>query len=353
MLRDGDMPHDWDAAFQHALAGTHLAQVNWAGEAALVRTGMAVGIAVGADATQPFTVVAWSRAAENRCLLTLSPALAATGRTEFVARRLAAMLPLLDAYYLINGPAPHRAIHLNLEDHTVWSGLSFCGRDADSFLMPDPVFVESRGYAELRARMAASPPAWADRRAIAVWRGATTGVAADWRALPRIRLCALAAKHPDLLDAGISAVVQLNGDAEADIRAAGLMRAPIPEEGFALWRYQIDIDGNTNSWPGLYQKLLSGSPVIKVASPGGWRQWYYDRLVPWYNYVPAAADLADLTERVRWLRDHDELARDIGRRGRDLALSLEYDAEVEAAVPVIKAAIARRGGEVPRREAVS
>jgi hypothetical protein len=73
-------------------------------------------------------------------------------------------------------------------------------------------------------------------------------------------------------------------------------------------KYQIDIDGNSSSWPGLFQRLLSGDTVLKVTSNKGWRQWYYDDLLPWENFVPVASDLSDLVEIVDWLVGHDELA---------------------------------------------
>ncbi len=330
------MLDEFDRELKRALKGSHLGHP----QPKLVECGVTVEVVVGRNTTQPFTVVIWSMEVSACCLVTLSPALANTGRIEFIARRLAAVFPLLDAYYQSCGTEPHRGVYLNLEDHTVLPGLSFCARDTNSFLIPDPVFLESHGYAELREQIAAMHSPWPDRRPLAIWRGATTGpTEAVWRNLPRIRLCVLGAAHPELIDTGISSVVQLREGADAEIRAAGLMRDAISAPAFVTWRYQIDIDGNTNSWPGLYQKLLTGSAVIKVASPGRWRQWYYDRLVPWHNFVPAAADLSDMVERVEWLRAHDDAAREIGARGRELALSLDYETEVAAAVPVMVAAM--------------
>jgi len=112
----------------------------------------------------------------------------------------------------------------------------------------------------------------------------------------------------------------------------------VPVHEFQKWRYQIDIDGNTNSWPGLFTKLLSGSTVLKVASPRGYRQWYYRKLVPWINFVPVASDLSNLVDRIRWLRANDDAAREIGRQGRILAESMDYESELNAAAIEIKAA---------------
>jgi hypothetical protein len=76
---------------------------------------------------------------------------------------------------------------------------------------------------------------------------------------------------------------------------------------------------------------LTGSAVLKVASRRGFRQWYYDRLVPWHNFVPVATDLSDLVDRHRWLMENDEAARNIGVAGRALALSMAPSSELELA----------------------
>ena len=58
-------------------------------------------------------------------------------------------------------------------------------------------------------------------------------------------------------------------DAEPWLRRNGLFAASVPETSFGNYKYQIDIDGVSNSWSGLFQKLLTGSPVLKVSSPVG------------------------------------------------------------------------------------
>jgi hypothetical protein len=83
---------------------------------------------------------------------------------------------------------------------------------------------------------------------------------------------------------------------------------------------------------------LTGSPVLKVASPCGYRQWYYDRLRPWTNFVPVSAEMTDLMEKIAWLRRHDDTARRIGENGQALAMSLRYEAELGAAGRTIAAA---------------
>jgi len=47
----------------------------------------------------------------------------------------------------------------------------------------------------------------------------------------------------------------------------------------------------------------------------------------------------DLTEKVEWLRSHDDLAQAIGTRGWELARSLDYPGELTRARVAISAAI--------------
>ena len=162
-----------------------------------------------------------------------------------------------------------------------------------------------------------------------------------WRGLPRIKLCQLSKQNPDFLAARITSIVQLAPEADREIRQSGLMAEPIDVSRFGDWRIQIDIDGNTNSWPGLFQKLLTGSPVVKIESPGNWRQWYYDKLRPWENFVPAKANLSDLPEKLAWLRENECQASEIGMAGRDLALSITYESAIRDAASTIFAMFER------------
>ena len=185
---------------------------------------------------------------------------------------------------------------------------------------------------------------WEQRSPVAFWRGTTTGMVTDpqlgWRSLPRIKLCQLAALHADLMEVGLTNVVQIEDpDAASWIAEAGLLRPFVPPESFQEYKYQIDIDGNTTSWPGLFMKLLSRSVVLKVPPRAGLEQWYYDRLKPWVNFIPLYADISDLPDKVRWLRQNDEAARSIGEAGFRLAEELTYDREITRAAPVVAAAV--------------
>jgi hypothetical protein len=234
------------------------------------------------------------------------------------------VIPLIAAYHNRGTPYLGR-IAVNLEDFGLKPGLTFSDYRPQYFLMPDPYFLGSLGYAGVRRAFSAAPVAWEDRAPIVLWRGADFGPkVASWRELPRIQLCEIANRHETLFDVGINTI--RHGVFTEEIKASGLMRDSVPNYHFNRYRAHIDIDGRSNSWPGLFQKLLSGSPVLKVASPLGYRQWYYDRLVPWVNYVPVSADLSDLPDKAAWVLSHDIEARRIGEAGRTLAEAITYEA---------------------------
>jgi hypothetical protein len=295
------------------------------------------------DSKLPPNSVLWTVHERTRSSFLFSPDLYSISNTEMVIHSWLSCLPALIAYETFD---KHRCgrIAISLGDHGVTPGLAFSDFRKEYFLIPDPQYLSTHGYREVAEAFIRDDIPWNDRRPVAFWRGATTGRypkggAQNWHDLPRARLCALANRHSDLFDAGFHRVVQMqNYEVIREIEASGLMRAALPETDFNRYKYHIDIDGNSNSWAGLFIKLLTGSPVIKVSSPLGFRQWYYDRLEPWVHFVPVASDLSDLIERTEWLRDNPGRAQNIGEQGQKLAMSLSYESEVARSSATIASA---------------
>ena len=203
-----------------------------------------------------------------------------------------------------------------------------CSR-ADSILVPDHHFANDEGYAELRRN--AGPP-WRERRDIVFWRGGGIGRPLGTPArYQRLELCRRAAQSPfaDRLDIGVADLIGILDDGQR-AAAADLVKPFVPKSEFASYRYQIDIDGWSNSWV-LLEKLLMGATVLKVDSAFGYRQWFYDRLVPWRHYVPVRADLADFDEKLAWLFSVPEEAERIARAGRALAEEIRFVPEMAEA----------------------
>jgi hypothetical protein len=228
--------------------------------------------------------------------------------------------------------------------------LGFCSNFRETVLVPDRGFFASRGYARQR-RQAASAPPFDDRDGAIVWRGSPSGIGAVFKpggmdpADPglrqRVRMCLLLREAGPALaaDGGVDVRIMggsnLAADPAAHAALAGILGPPVPQSSWSRRKFAIDVDGNANAFSNLFIRLVYGCCVIKVGSPCGFRQWYYDDLRPWEHYIPVAADLSDLVERIAWCRAHPAECRAVARAGQSLALSMTMDRERARAVAAI------------------
>jgi hypothetical protein len=243
---------------------------------------------------------------------------------------------------LVSDPrTPDGAWEADLGDWAARPGtiLAFCSNHESTILVPDRGFFFSDGYRGDREAGSMAPP-FMERDAAIVWRGAPSGQgepfadrldAADPRLRQRVRMCLMLANHAEAaerkVDVGIARSRGLDPGLAARYEQAGLLRDPVSERSWCGRRYAIDIDGHANAFSNLFRRLLYGCCVIKVASPLGFRQWYYDRLVPWTHYVPVQADLTDLRDAIEWVHDRPSDAERIAAEGRRLAASMDLEAE--------------------------
>ncbi len=180
-------------------------------------------------------------------------------------------------------------------------------------------------------------PRWKERSPRVVWRGSSVGQKNHAiLEMPRARLYLLAQEMgAHWGDIGLAALFHFS-EADADeLRHRQLVKGKVSWKELSNYRFHIDIDGHAASFAGLFLKLLSGGLILKVQSPEGCAQWYYDRLVPGETYMPVRSDLSDLVEVVAHYRKHARQAERIARRGRELALSLTYEQEFAAALRAV------------------
>jgi hypothetical protein len=242
-----------------------------------------------------------------------------------------------------------------LDDIARGPGLGFIeGVHPDQFAVPDPMFVRSQGYNDIRSLYPRTWTAWKDRSPTIFWRGATTGHRSQgrpgWQALPRVRLCRAAAeaRDPSLFDIGINKIVQIGYPNEVEeIRNSGYMRETVPQDAYLRYRHSIDIDGNSNSWPGLFNKLLMQNTVFKVQSEAGYRQWYYHDLHPWVHFVPVDSAMAELEERAAWVLLHPEKAFYIADNAFAFSRALTVEAAIAEVGPRLRTYLARSDRESP------
>lgn len=209
--------------------------------------------------------------------------------------------------------------------------------------VPDRYFILRHGFSAECALAEADGLAWAQRSDIIVWRGGANGdgihpqVAEDAgnsRVIQRARLCLLA-KAASGIDAKLTSG-QGTGRTLDAFSSLGIVGTQRPETHWLSDKFAIDIDGWTNAWSNLIIRLHFGCCVLKVASADGYRQWWYDRLLPWQHFVPVRADMTDLLDKIEWVRSHDSEAQAIAARGQQLVRSMTLQTETAVAVQSIE-----------------
>ena len=123
------------------------------------------------------------------------------------------------------------------------------------------------GYRLLRERMNKDPlPPWHERLPVAFWRGATTGShrhrpGQSGHSIVAINSARLSRCWPDRLDARFNRVVQCRDataqhQVEQRLQHEKLLGATVHPWHAGLHAWQIDIDGNVNSWGSAVETAL-------------------------------------------------------------------------------------------------
>ena len=106
------------------------------------------------------------------------------------------------------------------------------------------------------------------------------------------------------------------------VRALGKLES---EKGYITGKYKYIVVpiagfyGDSTSGRLLFLLAYSGSVILLPENT--LRYHFSSRFIPWVHYVPYSYGGADLAEKVMWLRQHDELARQIAQNGRNFGKS--------------------------------
>ena len=216
----------------------------------------------------------------------------------------------------------------DISSHVPLLSFTKMNSDAHSLLIPDPYFLDNVGYAENFASIDRDllEIRRDQRLAVAYWRGASTGLPTlglgTWKANPRVRLCMQAMQMPELLDARISRVVQVEDQSivnEAEFKSILTEWEPLSRN--LLYRFGIDIDGNSCAW-GLLQKMYMDLSIVKVRSR--WMQWYYPLLEDGKHLLYVDSELVGLKDALLRLRADAAFADNIAANARSLVRELNY-----------------------------
>ncbi len=273
----------------------------------------------------------WYHDSANRPVFIFRPDFAGYALNALVGRWLAT-IPLFKSSAR---ESPFRSqVLFNFEDKGGITGLSYCNNHEEALLVPDNYYLGTEGYAVAKSNFARRAISWESRSSTVFWRGSSTGLrTGPIEQLPRARLCHATKMYPNHreYDCKITSVVQATEQEQLELASLGILSEHVPAEDFDQYRYHIDIDGNTNSWPGFMLKLLSGGLVFKVRSPGDYKQWYYERLVEGEHFVEIQSDLSDLDEKIQHYKANDHLARCIASQGQNFAMQMDVKHEISLA----------------------
>jgi len=187
-------------------------------------------------------------------------------------------------------------------------------------LIPD---IEAlRGYKETKDIIteAVSKHPWSKKIEKAYFRGTTTGGHFDqwnWDKYPRTMVALMSLDYPDELDAKITKLGQ-GAELIADLfKQSNIFGNRISVADHLQFKYLLDVDGNSCTYPRCFWILYSNSVLFKVASQN--IQWFYEAMKPYVHYIPVESDFSDLVEQVYWARDHDDQVKAIAAHATKFA----------------------------------
>ncbi|KAJ3006259.1 UNVERIFIED_CONTAM: F-actin-capping protein subunit alpha [Siphonaria sp. JEL0065] len=201
--------------------------------------------------------------------------------------------------------------------------------------------------------MADSVP-WESKTIVLFWRGSTTGgryeEGSQWRLFHRTRLLewekGFARRFPEsVCDAGkmndcegkethgkvlVDIGINMPANAEDDfvkkyIHKMYWYKSYLSFQDTLKMKYLLVVDGNT--WPGRLQWYLGTNSVVLYN--GIFVDYFMAKLVPWTHYVPVERDFSDLEEKILWLQQNDDKAKQISLNAQKLVKPLNRVSAME------------------------
>lgn len=159
---------------------------------------------------------------------------------------------------------------------------------------------------------------WEVKENKAFWIGATTGGyynLENYNNYPRIKLVKLSFEHPDLINARLHFLTQMDETLKPNL--INYLSPEVSIEEHMKYKYQIAVDGNGTSYPRTHWQQFGSSVILKQDSDS--IQWYYDCLKPYKHYIPFKNDCSDLIEKIIWCKNNDSEVRKIANNANMFA----------------------------------
>jgi Glycosyl transferase family 90 len=163
---------------------------------------------------------------------------------------------------------------------------------------------------------------WEQKRNAAVWRGALTGrnragkASSELEWCQKVQRCNFVLKHgrSTLVDARLVIVKKGKQPISETLQDVEMYGDSLSMEELLKYKAIVMLEGNDVS-TGLKWALFSESVVMTITPTC--TSWAMEELLePWVHYIPLADDFSDVEEKVQWVIDNDNAAREIAQRGR-------------------------------------
>ena len=217
---------------------------------------------------------------------------------------------------------------------------------SDSVLLPDsapgeflPVFAYSgkQGYRDIPIPtyddifdrdMPGMQTDWSLKKAVAVFRGSSTGCGSTAETNQRLKLATL---RSDTLDVGITKYTSnLKYTSPTEIGKPTKVAPVVPSLSWAeqsAYKYIVHVDGNVVAYR-LLKSMLTNSVILRVKSE--FVHWCDSQLKPGVHYLEIRSDLSDLQETIDWCKAHDADCKKIAAAGYTFARERLTDERIES-----------------------
>lgn len=162
---------------------------------------------------------------------------------------------------------------------------------------------------------------WKNKNSIAFWRGSASELFTNfyWDFNQRPRVIYMSRANPTLIDAGFidnSYISAMNSHWQDYVRGQGITKPFVTPQDQLNYRYLLAIDGEAAP-ASLPWQLFSGSTLLKSDSTVS--EWFYSALKPDVHYVPFNPNRSELKDKILWLRENDDQAREIAMNAQAFA----------------------------------
>lgn len=162
---------------------------------------------------------------------------------------------------------------------------------------------------------------WENKIPVVFWRGLPNGpgpyTCHNWKKSARGQISYLSYLYPALINAGFC---NNNSDfifSARDVEGIEIHKPWADHAEHMKYKFQLNLDGHTCTYPGLQWRLLSNCTVFLQETDN--IMWYHTLLKPWVHYVPIKEDLSDIIEKTVWAKNHDDQCHLIALQGQELA----------------------------------